>query len=150
MDNTTNEEKNTQNCKPDEACCCNTAAEQAPVTKEELRKAIDHVMDLVGRYDGNVVVAAILGDEGKLHRIFRASNDVFVSDGVNTKVYAWTGACGYLLKANECFDSNVKTIGEGVRLFLEAQRKEKMKDRMNPIAAMLGIAGCECEECEED
>lgn len=146
----TTEEKNTQNCKPDEACCCNTAAEQAPVTKEELRKAIDHVMDLVGRYDGNVVVAAILGDEGKLHRIFRASDAVFVSDGANTKVYTWTGACGYLLKANECFDSNAKTIGEGVRLFLEAQRKEKMKDRMNPIAAMLGIAGCECEECEED
>lgn len=149
MDNTKNEEKNTQNCSPDEACC-NTAAEQAPVTKEELRKAIDHVMDLVGCYDGNVAVAAILEDKEKIHRIFRASNAVFVSDGANTKVYTWTGACGYLLKANECFDSNVKTIGEGVRLFLEAQRKEKIKDRMNPIAAMLGIAGCECEECEED
>lgn len=147
MDNT--EENNTQTCTPDEAYCHPTA-EQAPVTKEELKKAIDHVMDLVGRYDGHVAVAAILEDEEKIRRIFRASDALFVSDGANTKVYAWTGACGYLLKANECFDSNAKTIGEGVRLFLEAQRKEKMKDRMNPIAAMLGISGCECEECEED
>lgn len=149
MDNTNTEEKDVQLCTPDEACCCDTAAEQAPVTKEELRKAIDHVMDLVGRYDGNVVVTAILKNEEEILRIFRASNAVFVSDGANTTVYTWTGACGYLLKANECFDSNVKTIGEGVRLFLEAQRKEKMKDQMNPIAAMLGIAGCECEECQD-
>ncbi len=33
-------------------------------------------------------------------------------------------------------------------MFLEQQQKEKMKKRMNPIAAMLGIVGCECEECE--
>lgn len=68
---------------------------------------------------------------------------------MNTKVYGWTGACGYLLKANECFEGNVKTMGEGVRLFLEQQQKEKMKRGMNPIAAMLGIAGCRCEECED-
>lgn len=149
MDNTT-EEKNTQNCKPDEACCCNTAAEQAPVTKEELQKAIDHVVDLVGRYDGRVVVAAFIEGDDTTRRIFRATDEVFTSNGMNTKVYGWTGACGFLLKATECFDCNVKTMGEGVRLFLEQQQKEKMKRRMNPIDAMLGIDGCECEECEED
>lgn len=67
---------------------------------------------------------------------------------MNFKVYGWTSAFGYLLKANECFDCNVKTMGEGVRLFLEQQNKEKMRRGMNPIAAMLKIAGCECEECE--
>ena len=144
------EEETNKNVTPDEARCCDIAAEQAPVTKEELRKAIDHVMDLVRRYDGHVAVAVIMEDEEKINRIFNASDAVFVSEGANTKVYAWTGACGYLLRANECFDHNVKAIGEGVRLFLEAQLKEKMKNRMNPIAAMLGIAGCECEECEED
>lgn len=146
MDNT--EEKNAQSCTPDEACN-NPAAEQALVTEEELQKAIDHVVDLVGRYNGRVVVAAFIEGDNTTRRIFRAANEVFASNGMNTKVYGWTGACGFLLKANECFDCNVKTMGEGVRLFLEQQQKTKMKVRMNPIAAMLGIAGCECEECED-
>lgn len=68
---------------------------------------------------------------------------------MNFKVYGWTSAFGYLFKAGECFEGNVKTMGEGVRLFLEQQQKTKMKDRMNPIAAMLGISGCKCEECED-
>lgn len=146
MDNT--EEKNAQSCTPDEACN-NPAAEQALVTEEELQKAIDHVVDLVGRYNGRVVVAAFIERDNTTRRIFRAANEVFASNGMNTKVYGWTGACGFLLKANECFDCNVKTMGEGVRLFLEQQNKEKMRRGMNPIAAMLGIAGCECEECED-
>lgn len=68
---------------------------------------------------------------------------------MNTKVYCWTGICGYLFKAYDCLENNVKAIGEGVRLFLEHQQKEKMKERMNPIAAMLGFKGCECEECKD-
>lgn len=147
MDNTA-EEKNMQNCTPDEACN-NPAAEQAPVTKEELRKAIDHVIDLVGRYDSRVAVAAFIEEENKNRRIFRASDAVFASEGRNTKIYAWIGACGYFLRANECFERNAKAMGEGVRLFLEDQQKERMKEQMNPIAAMLGIAGCECEECQD-
>ncbi|WP_354832441.1 hypothetical protein ABGM91_11400 [Akkermansia muciniphila] len=146
MDNT--EEKNTQTCTPDEACN-NPAAEQALVTEEELQKAIDHVVDLVGRYDGRVVVAAFIEGDNTTRRIFRVANEVFASNGMNTKIYGWTGACGFLLKANECFDRNAKTMGEGVRLFLEQQQKEKMKRQMNPIAAMLGFTGCVCEECED-
>lgn len=94
-------------------------------------------------------IAAFIEGDNTTRRIFRAANEVFASNGMNTKVYGWTGACGFLLKANECFDCNVKTMGEGVRLFLEQQNKEKMRRGMNPIAAMLGIAGCECEECED-
>lgn len=148
MNNTT-EEKNTQNCTPDEACCCDTAAEQAPVTQEELNKAIDHLLDLVGRYKGCVVVAAFVKGDDKTRRAFRSSKDVFASEGEDFEVCAWAGACGYFVKAKECFDCNAKTIGEGIRFFIEFQQKEKMKARMNPIAAMLGIAGCECEECED-
>ena len=143
MDNT--EEKNTQTCTPDEACYDKSAAEQAPVTKEELQKAIDHVVDLVGRYDGRVVVATFIEGDDTTRQIFRASDAVFASEGRSTKI----GACGYFLRANECFDGHAKTMGDGVRLFLEQQQKEKMKARMNPIAAMLGITGCECEECED-
>ena len=148
MDNTT-EEKNTQTCTPDEAYCCDTAAEQAPVTQEELQKAIDHVMDLVGRYDGHVAVAALLEDEARPNRMFRASSAVFMSDKVDTKIYVWVGAFGYFLRANECFDLDAKAIGEGVRFFLEAQQKERTKKLLNPIASVLGIAGCECEECQD-
>lgn len=144
----TTEEKNTQTCTPDEACN-NPAAEQALVTEEELQKAIDHVVDLVGRYDGRVVVAAFIEGDNTTRRIFRASDAVFASEGRNTKIYAWIGACGYFLRANECFERNAKAMGEGVRLFLEDQQKERMKEQMNPIAAMLGIAGCECEECQD-
>ena len=147
MDNTT-EEKNTQNCTLDEACCC-PGAEQAPVTKEELQKAIDHVVDLVGRYDGRVVVATFIEGDDTTRQIFRASDAVFASEGRSTKIYAWIGACGYFLRANECFERNAKAMGEGVRLFLEDQQKERMKEQMNPIAAMLGITGCECEECQD-
>lgn len=145
MDNT--EEKNEQPCTPDEACCCDTAAS----TKEEINAALDNLIDLIKRYDGRVVVSAFFEDteERKTLCLFEASDAVFQSEGMNTKVYGWTGACGYLLKAGECFESNVKTMGEGVRLFLEQQQKEKMKGGMNPIAAMLGIAGCRCEECED-
>ena len=49
----------------------------------------------------------------------------------------------------EKFIQRQTKLSDGVRLFLEQQQKTKMKDRMNPIAAMLGIAGCECEECED-
>lgn len=151
MDNTT-EEKNTQPCTPDEACCCDASASApAPSTREEISAALDNLVDLIKRYNGRVIVSAFLEDteERKTYRLFEAADAVFQSEGMNTKVYGWTGACGYLLKANECFDRNAKTMGEGVRLFLEQQQKEKMKRQMNPIAAMLGFTGCVCEECED-
>lgn len=145
MDNT--EEKNAQACTPDEACCCDTVAS----TKEEISAALDNLVDLIKRYDGRAIFSAFLEvpEERKTRHILEPSSSVFQSERMNFKVYGWTSAFGYLLKAGECFEGNVKTMGEGVRLFLEQQQKTKMKDRMNPIAAMLGISGCECEECED-
>lgn len=135
MDKT--EEKNTQNCTPDKACCCDTVVS----TKEEINAALDNLIDLIKRYDGRAIFSAFLEDseERKTRRLLESSSAAFRSEGTNTKVYVWTGAFGFFLKANECFECNVKTMGEGVRLFLEQQQKEKMKRRMNPIAAMLGI-----------
>lgn len=145
MDNT--EEKNAQSCTPDEACCFDTVAS----TKEEISAALDNLVDLIKRYDGRAIFSAFLEvpEERKTRHILESSSSVFQSERMNFKVYGWTSAFGYLLKAGECFEGNVKTMGEGVRLFLEQQQKTKMKDRMNPIAAMLGIAGCECEECQD-
>lgn len=146
------EKEDTKTTKPDEACCCDAPAPApAPSTREEISAALDNLIDLIERYNGRVVVSAFFEDteERKIRHLFKASDAVFQSEGMNTKVYGWTGACGYLLKAGECFDGHAKTMGDGVRLFLEQQQKEKMKARMNPIAAMLGIAACECEECED-
>ena len=151
MDNTTiEEEKNTQNCTHNEACRNPATFASAPSTMEEISTALDTLIDMVKRYNGRAIFAAFLEDpeERKTRRLLESSSTAFRSEGTNTKVYGWTGAFGYFLKANECFDCNVNTMGEGVRLFLEQQQKEKMKKRMNPIAAMLGIVGCECEECE--
>lgn len=139
-------EKNTQNCTPDKACCCDTAAQQAPVTHEELNAAIDHLCDLVGRYKGRAVVTAFVEGSDKTRRVFEATNDVFVSEGTDTRVYGWTGICGYLTKASDCLENNTKAMGEGVRFFIEQQQKKAMKGRVNPIAAMLGIVGCGCED----
>lgn len=148
MDNTT-EEKNTQPCTPDEACN-NPAAKQTPVTKKELHAAIDHLLDLVDRYKGRAVVASFVEGSDKTRRVFSATDDVFTSTDMNTRVYGWTGICGYLTKANDCLENNAKAIGEGVRLFIEQQQKrERMKGRTNPVAAMFGIAGCGREECED-
>lgn len=152
MDNTTiEEEKNTQNCTHNEACRNPATFASAPSTMEEISTALDTLIDLVKRYNGRAIFAAFLEDpeERKTRHILESSSSVFQSERMNFKVYGWTSAFGYLLKAGECFEGNVKTMGEGVRLFLEQQQKTKMKDRMNPIAAMLGIAGCECEECED-
>lgn len=152
MDNTTiEEEKNTQNCTHNEACRNPATFASAPSTMEEISTALDTLIDLVKRYNGRAIFAAFLEDpeERKTRRLLESSSSVFQSERMNFKVYGWTSAFGYLLKAGECFEGNVKTMGEGVRLFLEQQQKTKMKDRMNPIAAMLGIAGCECEECED-
>lgn len=146
------EKEDTKPTKPDEACCYDAPAPApAPSTREEISAALDNLIDLIERYNGRVVVSAFFEDteERKIRHLFKASDAVFQSEGMNTKVYGWTGACGYLLKAGECFDGHAKTMGDGVRLFLEQQQKEKMKARMNPIAAMLGIAACECEECED-
>ena len=121
MDNT--EEKNAQSCTPDEACCCDTVAS----TKEEISAALDNLVDLIKRYDGRAIFSAFLEvpEERKTRHILESSSSVFQSERMNFKVYGWTSAFGYLLKAGECFEGNVKTMGEGVRLFLEQQQKNE-------------------------
>lgn len=60
----TTKEKNEKRM-PNEVCGCDTAAEQAPVTQEELHAAIDRLLDLVGRYKGRAVVAAFIEGSDK-------------------------------------------------------------------------------------
>lgn len=59
MDNTT-EEKNTQPCTPDEACCCDTTTEQAPVTVEMIEEAFEHLKNMVNRCQTPVLVNVLI------------------------------------------------------------------------------------------
>ena len=142
MDNT--KEKNTQPCTPDEACCCDTAAEQAPVTVEMIEEAFDHLRTMVNQCQTPVLVHMSI-DKGD-----RVNNKTATCDAVvemsGSKGAEWLAARGYLFAAGTCFSGNPDTISLGVKLvFKEAHRRAGV----NPIAAILGIAGCECEECED-
>lgn len=142
------EDTNTQNGTPDEACCCDHDPAPVPATREELKAAIDLIFDLVGRYAGRVAVLAFLEDEedDSTDQRFRATDATFASEGKNTKCFNWVGACGYMIKANECFSGNAKAIGEGCRLFLEQQDKERRRTRCNPLAALMKMAACREED----
>lgn len=58
----------------------------------------------------------------------------------------WLAARGYLAASGTCFSGDPETISLGVRLAFENAHR---RAGVNPIAAMLGIAGCECKECKD-
>lgn len=125
MDNTI-EENNAQNHPADEPCCDTATA--PPVTREELHAALNHVLDLIGRYDGRIAVACFLEDEKNncVDQIFKYS-ETGLSYNNDNKCFVWASACGYFLKAAESFKNNHKTIGKGVRFFVEQQEVEHMR-----------------------
>lgn len=142
MDNT--EEDNTQNCTPDEACCCDPAAEQTPVTVDMIEKVYDLLEELVNQCKTPVLLHIKI-EKGKGVNS-RTSTCKAVTEMIGAKSTEWLAARGYLAASGTCFSGNPETISLGVKLaFKEAHRRAGL----NPIATMLGIAGCECEECED-
>lgn len=76
----------------------------------------------------------------------RTSTCKAVTEMTGAKSTEWLAARGYLAASGTCFSGNPETISLGVKLaFKEAHRRAGL----NPIADMIGIAGCECEECED-
>ena len=143
MDNTT-EEKNTQPCTPDEACCCDTAAGQAPVTVEMIEEAFEHLKNLVNRCQTPVLVNMLIE---KGDRVDGASTTCeAVVDMSGPKGTEWLAARGYIFASGDCFSGHPETISQGVKLaFKEAHKRVGT----SPIVTMLKIAGCECEECQD-
>lgn len=142
MDNT--EEDNTQNCTPDEACCCDPAAEQTPVTVDMIEKVYDLLEELVNQCKTPVLLHIKI-EKGKGVNS-RTSTCKAVTEMIGAKSTEWLAARGYLAASGTCFSGNPETISLGVKLaFREAHRRAGL----NPIATMHGIAGCECEECED-
>lgn len=142
MDNT--EEDNTQNCTPDEACCCDPAAEQTPVTVDMIEKVYDLLEELVNQCKTPVLLHIKIEKDKGVNS--RTSTCKAVTEMTGVKSTEWLAARGYLAASGTCFSGNPETISLGVKLaFKEAHRRAGL----NPIATMLGIAGCECEECED-
>lgn len=145
MDNTT-EEKNTQPwpCTSDEACCCDPVAEQAPVTVDMIEEAYNRLEELVNQCKTPVILHIKIEKGESVNS--RTSTCKAVTKIAGAKSTEWLAARGYLEASGICFSGNPETISLGVKLaFKEAHRRAGL----NPIADMLGIAGCECEECQD-
>jgi hypothetical protein len=92
MDNTT-EDNQTQNGTPEEGCC-NTAAEQAPVTVEMIEEAFEHLKNMVNRCQ-TPVLAHILIDKGDRVRGKNATCAA-VTEMLGAKGTEWLAAhCGH-------------------------------------------------------
>lgn len=141
MDNTKKEEKN---CTPDEACCCDAVAEQAPVTVEMIEEAYEQLQNMVNQCQTPVLLH-ILVDKGDRVNT-KTSTCEAVTKMPDAKGTEWLAARGYLAASGTCFSGDPEAISQGVRLIFERAHR---KAGMNPIAAMLGFGDGECEECQD-
>ena len=127
---------------PEEACCCNTT-EQAP-TVEMIEEAYNRLEEMVNQCKTPVLLHIKIEKGGVVNS--RTATCAAVTEMPCPKGTEWLAARGYLAASGNCFSGNPDTISLGVKLaFKEAHRRAGV----NPIAAILGIAGCECEECED-
>lgn len=140
----TTKEKNEKRM-PNEVCGCDTDAGQAPVTVKMIEEAFEHLRNMVNRCQ-TPVLASILIDKGDYVDGASATCEAVV-DMSGPKGTEWLAARGYLFAAGTCFSGNPETISQGVKLAFEKAHRSTFGT--NPIAAMLGIAGCECEECQD-
>lgn len=142
MDNT--EEKNTQNCTPDEACCCDPAPEQAPVTVEMIEEAFERLRNMVNQCKTPILLHMLIEKEGRVSG--ESATCEAVVDMSGPKGTEWLAARGYIFASGDCFSGNPETISQGVKLaFKEAHKRVGT----TPIVTMLKISGCECEECQD-
>lgn len=136
------EKEDTKTTAPEEGCR-NTAAEQAPVTVEMIKEAYDRLEELVNQCKTPVILHIKIEKGESVNS--RTSTCKAVTKMAGAKSTEWLAARGYLEASGTCFSGNPETISLGVKLaFKEAHRRAGV----NPIAAILGIAGCECEECK--
>lgn len=137
------EKEDTKATTPEEGCC-NTAAEQAPVTVEMIEEAFEHLKNMVNRCQTPVLLHMLI-DKGE--RVSgKNATCTAVTEMPGAKGTEWLAARGYLFAAGTCFSGNPEVVSQGVKLAFE---KAHRSVGMNPIAAMFGIAGCECEECQD-
>lgn len=121
MDNT--EEKNTQNCTPEEGCC-NPSAKQAP-TVEMIKEAYDRLEDLVKQCETPVLLCMLTAEKnGNIE--YRNSANNSVSEIAGKEGIGWTAARGFLYASGTCFSGDPEAISQGIKHAFEfLERKEK-------------------------
>lgn len=115
MDNT--EEKNTQNCTPGEAYCCDPAPEQAPVTVEMIEEAFERLRNMVNQCKTPVLLHMLIEKEGRVSG--ECGTCEAVVDMSGPKGTEWIAARGYLFASVTCFSGNPDVVSQGVKLAFE-------------------------------
>lgn len=136
------EKENTKTSTPEEGCCSNTT-EQAP-TVEMIEEAYNRLEEMVNQCKTPVLLHIKIEKGERVNSktaTCKAVTEMPVPNGTE-----WLAARGYLAASGTCFSGNPETISLGVKLAFEHTHR---RAGVNPIAAILGIAGCECEECED-
>lgn len=129
----TEEETNVQ----EDSCEC--AAEPQRATLEEVTLAVEHLAEVIGRFDGNAVVSTLVDEGDGIRQMFRVTHEAMTYDN-SPKLFKWAGACGFFMKAKDCLvHADHQSVSEGVSLFLQKQMEDFRQDKSKVIAAMLGL-----------
>lgn len=129
MDNT--EEKNTQNYTPDEACCCDPAPEQAPVTVEMIQEAYDRLAELVNQCKTPVLLYILAQNDLEFHQKISTNDSVIKAPG--NKGIKWNAARGFLFASGNCLAGNPEAVSQGIKYSFEFFQREKSKSRLGEI-----------------
>lgn len=125
------EKEDTKTTKPDEACCCDPAPEQAPVTAEMIEEAFERLRNMVNQCKAPALLCMLIdSDLGINHRV--STNDS-VTEAPGNKGIKWNAARGFLFASNTCFDGNPEAVSQGIKYSLEFFQREKIKSRLGEI-----------------
>lgn len=131
----------------DDSCECGCNADEPQrATLEEVTLAVEHLADVIGRFDGNAVVSTLIDEGDGIRQMFRVTKKAMEHDN-SPKLFKWAGACGFFMKAKDCVvNAKHKAVSEGISLFLEKQMESSMPDKGRILSALLGCASNEGED----
>lgn len=125
------EKEDTKTTKPDEACCCDPAPEQAPVTVEMIQEAYERLEELVNQCKTPALLCMLIdSDLGINHKI--STNDSVIK-APGDKGIKWNAARGFLFASNTCFAGNPEAVSQGIKYSLEFFQREKIQSRLGEI-----------------
>lgn len=122
----------------------NPAPSSEPVTVEMIEEAFEHLRNMVSQCQTPVLVNMLIEKGDRVNHKSATCDAVMKMPGA--KGARWLAARGYLMAAGTCFSGGPETVSQGVKLAFEHTHR---KAGVNPIADILGIAGCECKECKK-
>lgn len=118
------EKEDTKATTPEEGCC-NTAAEQAPVTVEMIKEAYDRLEELVNQCETPALLCMIV-KENDGNSEYRNSSSNSVSKVADKERIVWNAARGFLYASGTCFSGNPEVISQGIKHAFEfLERNEK-------------------------